>query len=121
LWNASIISAKLPKWQNKANSITTLLRQAFEESKLVWKTDTLDQAKDHLKKVCELLNDYSGEWNSEEIKSVIWDYAESVGRGSVLWPMRYALSGRDKSPDPFILADILGKDETLKRLQSHIV
>ncbi|HQV64902.1 MAG TPA: glutamate--tRNA ligase [Candidatus Paceibacterota bacterium] len=94
---------------------------SFEESKLIWKTDTLDQAKDHLKKVCELLNDYSGEWNSEEIKSVIWDYAESVGRGSVLWPMRYALSGRDKSPDPFILADILGKDETLKRLQSHIV
>jgi len=94
---------------------------SFEESKLVWKTDTLDQAKDHLKKVFELLNNYSGEWNSEEIKSVIWDYAESVGRGSVLWPMRYALSGRDKSPDPFILADILGKEETLKRLRSHIV
>lgn len=92
----------------------------FDEAKLIWKTDTLDQAKGHLKKVVELLNDYSDEWNSEGIKSVIWDYAESVGRGSVLWPMRYALSGRDKSPDPFTLAYILGKEETLKRISSVI-
>ena len=92
----------------------------FDESKLVWKTDTLEQAKEHLKKVVELIHAYSGEWNAEGIKSAIWDYAESVGRGSVLWPMRYTLSGRDKSPDPFILADILGKEETLKRLESHI-
>jgi hypothetical protein len=30
--------------------------------------------------------------------------------------MRYALSGKDKSPDPFIIAEILGKEETIKRL-----
>ena len=91
----------------------------FDESKLVWKTDTLEQSKEHLKKTYELLNDYSGEWNAENIKSVIWGYAETVGRGNVLWPMRYTLSGRDKSPDPFVLADILGKEETLKRIKSH--
>jgi glutamyl/glutaminyl-tRNA synthetase len=43
--------------------------------------------------------------------------AEEIGKGNVLWPMRYALSGKDKSPDPFILADILGKEETIKRLK----
>ncbi|MCX6712608.1 MAG: hypothetical protein NTY66_00155 [Candidatus Vogelbacteria bacterium] len=30
--------------------------------------------------------------------------------------MRIALSGREKSPDPFTLAAIFGKEETLKRL-----
>ena len=92
----------------------------FDESKIIWKTDTLDQAKEHLKKVHALLSDYSGSWDSEGIKSALWDYAESVGRGSVLWPMRYTLSGRDKSPDPFTLAYILGKEETLKRISSVI-
>lgn len=89
----------------------------FDESKIIWKTDTLDQAKENLKKVYELISNYSGDWNAEGIKSAVWDYAESVGRGNVLWPMRYTLSGRDKSPDPFVLADILGKDETLKRIE----
>ena len=91
----------------------------FDESKMVWKTDTLDQAKEHLQKVYALLNDYTGDWNAESVKSVIWEYAETVGRGNVLWPMRYVLSGRDKSPDPFVLADIIGKQETLKRIAAH--
>jgi hypothetical protein len=52
----------------------------------------------------------------ESIKGSIWDYATEKGRGNVLWPMRYALSGKDKSPDPFTLAEIFGKQETLRRL-----
>lgn len=91
----------------------------FDESKMVWKTDTLDQAKEHLQKVYALLNDYTGDWNAESVKSVIWEYTETAGRGNVLWPMRYVLSGRDKSPDPFVLADIIGKQETLKRIAAH--
>jgi glutamyl/glutaminyl-tRNA synthetase len=88
--------------------------------KLVWKTDTLDQAKIHLQQVITLLQDYDDVWTSDTIKSMLWGYAESVGRGSVLWPMRFALSGREKSPDPFTLAEIFGKTETLKRIDNVI-
>jgi hypothetical protein len=35
--------------------------------------------------------------------------------------MRYALSGLDKSPDPFLLAEVLGKKEVLDRLTSAIL
>ena len=56
----------------------------------------------------------------ETIKTAIWDYATEAGRGSVLWPMRYALSGRDKSPDPFILSSILGKEATIRRIENAI-
>ncbi len=88
--------------------------------KLTWKIDTLDQTKAHLQEITKLLQDYSDPWTHDGVKSVIWDYAESVGRGSVLWPMRFALSGREKSPDPFTLAEIFGKIETLKRIDKVI-
>jgi glutamyl-tRNA synthetase len=52
----------------------------------------------------------------EEIKKVLWDFATLKGRGEVLWPMRVALTGQAKSPDPFTVASILGKEETIKRL-----
>lgn len=42
--------------------------------------------------------------------------ASRLGRGTLLWPVRYALSGREKSPPPQDLSWILGKDETLRRL-----
>lgn len=60
----------------------------------------------------------SDSWNSDTVKSAIFDFATEVGRGLILWPMRVALSGKEKSPDPFTLAQILGKEETLSRLKT---
>src|SRR5680860_675030 len=45
----------------------------------------------------------------EQIKTALWNFATEKGRGAVLWPMRIALSGQEKSPDPFTLASVLGK------------
>ncbi|MFA5841584.1 MAG: glutamate--tRNA ligase [Candidatus Paceibacterota bacterium] len=52
------------------------------------------------------------------IKEAILSFIGDKDRGSILWPMRYALSGIDKSPDPFTIASILGKNETVSRLKS---
>lgn len=72
---------------------------------------------EHLPKIIELLEKIpESDWNTENIKNAMWDFATQVGRGEVLWPMRVALSGREKSPDPFTLANILGKEETIKRI-----
>jgi glutamyl-tRNA synthetase len=54
------------------------------------------------------------------VKSLIFDYATEVGRGDVLWPLRMALSGKEKSPDPFTLVYILGKEETLHRIDNAL-
>ena len=56
-------------------------------------------------------------WNKESVKNALWPIAELEGRGIVLWGIRVALSGKEKSPDPFILAETIGKDETLARIQ----
>lgn len=85
--------------------------------KVGWKGDAPELVKTHLAKIIEQIQavDVSN-WNPEMIKASVWEYAESVGRGSVLWPFRYSLSNKDKSPDPFTLAAILGKIETINRL-----
>ena len=37
-------------------------------------------------------------------------------KGYLLWPLRAALSGKSFSPSPFEIAEILGKEKTLKRI-----
>ena len=61
------------------------------------------------------------DFNIENIKNSLMSIADSLeSRGALLHPVRYALSGLSKSPDPFIIASILGKNETLKRLKNAI-
>jgi glutamyl-tRNA synthetase len=57
-------------------------------------------------------------FNADEVKRRAWDYANEQGRAAVLWPLRVALSGQERSPDPFSLAEILGKEITLRRLMT---
>lgn len=73
----------------------------------------------HLHKTLETANETSG-FTSESVKELVWPYAETEGRGIVLWAFRVALSGKERSPDPFNMAAILGKAETLKRLSSSL-
>ncbi|KKW36066.1 MAG: Glutamyl-tRNA synthetase [Candidatus Giovannonibacteria bacterium GW2011_GWA2_53_7] len=80
------------------------------------KKSTTDEACEHLAYARQTLADISG-WSPEAIKQALWEYASEKGRGAVLWPLRYALSGRDKSPDPFLIASIIGRDRTLKRIE----
>jgi len=92
----------------------------YEIEKILWKDEKdLGNTQKHLEKNVELLESVIN-WTAENIKNKIWDYATEQGRGSVLWPMRYTLSGKDKSPDPFILAEVLGKEETIQRLNYAI-
>jgi len=72
----------------------------------------------YLNKVISILEIISDDdFTKENIKEKLWDYATEVGRGDILWPIRYALSGLEKSPDPFMLAEILGRRETLERIK----
>jgi glutamyl-tRNA synthetase len=87
-----------------------------DETMLVWKTDTIENAKLHITKVKELLERIT-DWNINTIKAVLMPYAEVMGKGNVLWPLRVALSAKEKSPDPFELASILGKEITLARIE----
>lgn len=89
----------------------------YEKEGLLWKTTNDEETKENLKKVLEiigLIDEF--EFTGEKVREILWPIAEKVGKGQILWPTRFALSGKEKSPDPFTLIDILGKNETTERL-----
>lgn len=90
--------------------------------KVVWRKSSPAETLEHLKYVTTLLESApESVWNTtESIKQIIWPYAEIKGKGDVLWPVRYALSGVDRSPDPITLLYILQKQESLNRIKVAI-
>lgn len=79
---------------------------------------TLLRSTAHLPTLIEILKAVpESNFTKEGIKTAVWDYATERGRGEVLWPFRIALTGREKSADPFTVAELLGQVETLKRLR----
>ena len=90
---------------------------------LVWKKSSTEEVRNILPKLAEFMNTISvHDWNKEKLEEKIGEWVGQNGysTGSVLWPMRAALSGQEKSPGPFEIAEVLGKEETLSRLQSAI-
>jgi glutamyl-tRNA synthetase len=85
---------------------------------IIPKKGTAEETKTHLEALYRNLSDVSDIWDVESIKNAVWGYAEEKGRGNVLWPLRVALTGKEKSPDPFTVAAILGKEQTLKRVEN---
>lgn len=64
--------------------------------------------------------------SAETVKDTLMPLADAEeakgkgGRGAMLWPLRYSLSGQERSPDPFTLVSILGSTEALSRIRKAI-
>ncbi len=81
--------------------------------------------KTHLKAVLGLLEALHEAIDAEGAKAALMPYADAIpkedgGRGAVLWPLRYALSGQERSPDPFTLISLLGRDESISRIRTAL-
>lgn len=86
----------------------------FEKNK-----STLQSSLQVLREVGEILSGLS-EWNGVQIKQALIDYGSLAGFkvGTVMWPVRVALSGQQFTPGGAIeIAEILGKEETLRRIE----
>ncbi len=58
---------------------------------------------------------------SDDLRASLDELAKEIGdRGLVYWPLRVALTGKEKSPDPVEISDVLGKKESLKRIEAAI-
>lgn len=95
----------------------------YDPALLIWKKSTKEETWEHL----ELLKEYistleESDFDKEVLENKIkqWIEDNKLGVGDTLWPMRASLSGKDKSPSPFEIASILGKDAVLKRIQQGI-
>jgi glutamyl-tRNA synthetase len=93
----------------------------FPKEKLLWKGEA-DAATTigHLQYILETLQKLPPNPTTKQAKTALWDYATEKGRGQVLWPLRYALSGKDKSPDPFVLISILSTKTAAERIEAAV-
>ena len=103
--------------------VQPFLQQDIEYSQvsIAWKKQTLDEARNRLIALREIivgLEDMSVSELEAYIKNSISEKKWVVGE--TLWPLRVALSGEEKSSSPFELLWILGKERSLKRIDSAI-
>jgi glutamyl-tRNA synthetase len=91
-----------------------------EKDVLLWKGETAEETAVRIERVLTLLEGVHNFENPEEVKESLWAYATEEGRGQVLSPVRIALSGKERSLDPFTIAAIIGKIETISRLRKAI-
>jgi glutamyl-tRNA synthetase len=89
---------------------------------LVFKKSTKDATTKGLTAAIKALTEVNvTRWISvEQLETLLKEVAttEGLSFGDVLWPVRVALSGVEQSPSPAELAWILGREETLRRLES---
>jgi len=80
-----------------------------------WKDDTHTLLSELLCEIEKLPNFDDAEACEEQIKA--WCAAKGYGLGNVMNPFRLTLVGEMRGPQMFVITQILGKDEVLKRLK----
>ena len=123
-----IITERISKWGDiggiiERGELNYFYKQPeYSKEKLLYKNTFSEKISENLKEAVNALEKINEkDFTNENIKNVLMQIADKLeNRGELLHPVRYALSGLDKSPDPFIIAEILGKNETLSRLQKAI-
>lgn len=93
----------------------------YDQELLTWKdmssdkiVSNLDEARAAIDKVAK------NRFKKENLEAELMPLAEKFGRGETLWPLRVALSGKKNSPGPFEIMEVLGKDESLRRVDLAI-
>lgn len=94
--------------------------EQYPPERLVWKKSTKEEALSRLMG----LREFIATWDDQVFSSIesieekvkIFIETQGWGNGDTLWPLRVALSGKEKSPSPFEYLFVFQKDECLRRI-----
>jgi len=119
--------AAMPGLKERAKTLVELLDSAYylyaqRPLKLDEKAASiLADGRSRLAGIIEKLQAVS-DWNAQSVEAVVREHAEAIGAklGQVAQPLRAALTGRTTSPGLFDVMAVLGKTETLFRLQDQL-
>ena len=94
----------------------------YKKELLRWKNQTDSDILASLDRLGEVLFKIEKEsWQRQELEKNLLAETEKFSqpgdRGYLLWPLRAALTGKEASSGPFEIAEILGKEKTLKRIK----
>jgi glutamyl-tRNA synthetase len=88
---------------------------------LIWKKSDLNKTRECLNLVKDHLSKLSpNKFTLKNIQEVLNKLAKIKGTGDIFWPFRVALTGLEGSPPPAEIAEILGKEKTLKRVEEAL-
>ena len=90
---------------------------------LIWKKQEEADCKKNLEIIKNIFEKIpENEWIKKSIENIIIKYLKDndLKVGDYLWPTRVALTGKKQSPGPFEVAFVLGKEESLNKIQDAI-
>ncbi len=85
--------------------------------KKAWKEDTPTLMQELIKVINDII-DFSSDNVSNIVK--IWIKSKEIGFGKIMMPLRIALVGSLQGPDIFEIMQIIGKEETVHRIESLV-
>ena len=80
-----------------------------------------EQTPELMKELKQMLKETNG-WKAENLKEKLseWITSKEIGFGKVMQPLRLSLVGGLKGPDLFVIMEMLGKGEVLRRIDNAI-
>jgi len=96
----------------------------YKPELLVWRDmlfkDVFASLKVSLNTIFQISDVDFNQKNLEKILLKEAERAKNKDKGRLLWPLRVALTGLEASPGPFEILEILGKNESIKRIEAAI-
>jgi glutamyl/glutaminyl-tRNA synthetase len=104
-----------------AAAFDAFIEDDYEAESIVWRKADAADALMHLKALKDIVSDLDTS-SVNIIESAIKKYIEDgqYQNGNVLWPLRVALSGKERSAGPFDLIWVLGKELSVERIEFAI-
>lgn len=90
----------------------------YDKELLRWKQMTNEETVASLGKSEEIVRSLGNGVSKSEIENVFLEKIGAGDKGSLLWPLRVALTGRKASPGPFEVMEILGIEKSLARIRT---
>ncbi len=117
LQNRTEVFSEIPEQVDFIDEMPDYDLSLYENKKMKTNRETAVDALNRSLPVLEAIPE--SEWNYESLHDKLFELIAEMGvkNGYVLWPLRVAISGKQFTPGgAFEIAEIIGKDETLKRL-----
>ncbi|OGY65133.1 MAG: glutamate--tRNA ligase [Candidatus Harrisonbacteria bacterium RIFCSPLOWO2_01_FULL_40_28] len=97
----------------------------YEASLLLWKKGSAitppSLIRENLEKIYKVLElAKEDQFIKNDIETIISNIMDSLKKGEMLWPLRVALSGQATSPSPYEILEVLGKNESLARIEEAL-
>ncbi len=96
----------------------------YDPAIVIWKKSTKEETKTRLDGVRTWIHEHTAKdftsMTTLETALRAWIVEKGWGNGDTLWPLRVALSGKEKSPSPFELLYVLQKERSLQRIDDAL-